>query len=563
MREKLFSLAFAVGVATAMCVGFAYCFPAIFLMLGGSLDQISSICLIVLSIGAAVWGAARLLNKEWWIVLSGVLVLLIVPTLVAGEIIDTSFDGQEYHYYAIEALAHGWNPFYQSFPVSLLSDVVSAPIWNHHYPIGSWMIMALEKAAGVPLEQTKGFALTLLLASALIAAGVLLRIGVAFIPALATGFLAAANPIALAQVFTRMNDGVLASCLLIIVSLAALAVSQRNRAALLAIIPVMILALNLKFSAIPILVAICLFICLAAFALRGMKQAVMAASYLAGIGILGVFVIGYAPYTNNLLNFGHPFYPIMGAEGAYDIMTLNTPQVIESHNSISAFWVSLFSETHQGYGTYPSLKIPFTVSLAEIRAAGGVDTRIAGFGPLFSGVFLLAFTLALISGVRGWNNKKVRGFLIAGAGLFVLALVFPENWWSRYVPQLWLVPISVSIACFLLPEKRIRIAAFALVGLMSLNAGLVLFSSSYLGFNRHLDAMRQVHGLASSGEIYEVDFGAAMARSEIFRNAGVNFSIVPDVIRSDCQSVETISAYGPDREGGTICRMMPTAEQGS
>jgi hypothetical protein len=562
MREKRFSGAFSVGVATAMCVGFAYCFPALFLMLGGSLDQISSICLILLSIGAAVWGAARLLKEEWWIVLSGVLFLLIVPALLAGVIMDTSFDGQEYHYSAIDALANGWNPYYQAFPDSLLSDVVRAPIWSQHYPIGSWMIVALEKAAGVPLEQAKGFALALLLASGLITASVLLRMGVATIPALATGFLAAANPIALAQVFTRMNDGVLASCILIIVSLAALAVSQRNRAAFLAIIPVMILALNLKFSAIPILVAICLFICLAVFALRGMKQAAIAASYLAGIGILGIFAIGYAPYTNNLLNFGHPFYPIMGAGGAYDIMTANTPQVIESHNSIQAFWVSLFSETHQGYGTYPSLKIPFTVSLAEIRAAGGVDTRIAGFGPLFSGVFLLAFTLALISGVRGWANRKARGFLLGGAGLLFLALVFPENWWARYVPQLWLVPISVAIACFLLPEKRIRIAAFALVGVMSLNAGLVLFSSSYLAFSRHLDAMRQAHSLASSGEIYEVDFGTAMARSEVFRNVGVKFSVVTDIVRSDCQSVETISAYGPDREGGTICRLMPTVEQG-
>ncbi|CAN0570814.1 unnamed protein product, partial [Laminaria digitata] len=107
---------FAIGLGAALCVGLAYCFPAIYLILGGSLSQFSSICLIALTIGTSVWAAARLFTTNTWLVLSGVLVLLLVPAIISGAILDTTIDGQEYHFLAIQALANGWNPFYHAAP---------------------------------------------------------------------------------------------------------------------------------------------------------------------------------------------------------------------------------------------------------------------------------------------------------------------------------------------------------------------------------------------------------------------------------------------------------------
>lgn len=560
MRSSLIDLMFAIGLGVALCVSFAYFFPAIYLILGGSLGRISSLALIGLTIGVSVWASSHISGTKRWPVLIGVLALLLFPAAVSGAIIDTTIDGQEYHFLAIQALANGWNPFYQAAPDFPLSDQMSAPIWVDHYPIASWVVMGLEKAAGVPFEQTKGFALSLMIASALIAASVLPRAGVSLVSGLAIGFLAAANPITVAQLFTRMNDGVLASCILIIVSLAVAAICQRKRGALMAILPILVFALNLKFSAVPIFVGICGFICVAAYLTGGQKRAALAAISLAATGIVGIFVIGFAPYTSNILHFGHPFYPIMGGDGVVDIMSRNTPPAIDSASSSLAFWTSLFSHTTQGFELAPSFKIPFTVSVAEIRAAGGPDTRIAGFGPLFSGALFLALVFGIACGFQERSDEKVRAALLVGAALLLLTLVFPENWWARYVPQFWLVPISVAVACFLAKGRWKRMGAYVLIGVMALNAALVLMSSSYQAIKRHQSAMQQVDYLAASGGTYEIDFDLALARSELLEDAGVKFSVVETVTRTDCQSLEEIAGYGPDRQGGTICELLTSVE---
>ena len=560
MRDNLIDLMFAIGLGAALCVSLAYCFPAIYLILGGSLSQFSSICLIALTIGTSVWAAARLFTTNTWLVLSGVLVLLLVPAIISGAILDTTIDGQEYHFLAIQALANGWNPFYHAAPNFPLADQMSLPIWVDHYPIASWMVMGLEKAAGIPYAPAKGFSFTLMVASALIAASVLLRLGVALLPGFAIAGTAAANPITIVQLFTRMNDGVLASCILIIVSLAVAAVCLRRRGAFLMILPLLIFALNLKFSAIPIFFAICGFICVAIYFAKGLRVAAIAAACLAATGIVGIFGIGFAPYTNNILQFGHPFYPIMGADGAWDIMSSNTPPAIEAAGSSSAFWVSLFSHTTQGYAVPPSAKLPFMISIAEIRAAGGPDARVAGFGPFFSGALFLALALGIACFAQARSNIKVRVALLVGAAMLLITLVFPENWWARYVPQFWLVPISVAIACFLAQGKWKRIGAYVLVGVMALNATILLVSSGVQALNRHDDVMRQVENLLASGGTYEIDFGYSLARTDVFDNAGLRYSVVPNVTRTDCQSIEEIAAYGPDRQGGTICRLPSAVE---
>jgi hypothetical protein len=64
MRDSLIDFMFAIGLGAALCVGLAYCFPAIYLILGGSLGQFSSICLIALTIGVSIWASSTVHHKE-------------------------------------------------------------------------------------------------------------------------------------------------------------------------------------------------------------------------------------------------------------------------------------------------------------------------------------------------------------------------------------------------------------------------------------------------------------------------------------------------------------------
>jgi len=555
MRDSLSNISLAVGVATAGSLACIYILTALFFGLGGSLNAISAVLLLIAAIGLNVVTVSRYTQTIWWHVLIGLGLALSVSSVLAGAIIDTSIDGQDYHFFAIQALAEGWNPVYELAPTIAVSDGVQAPIWVDHYPIASWTVMATEMAAGLPLEMAKGLAIAMMLAAALVTAGALMKLGLQIWLSLAVGAIAAGNPVTLMQLFTRMNDGVMASCLLIVIVLAVLAIAHRNRAAFWAILPIMIFALNLKFSAIPIFVAVCACICAAVYFTEGFRPAARQAALLAGAGLIGIFVIGFAPYANNVLNNGHPFYPIMGPDDTRDIMLINTPERIEAAGPFWAFWLSLFSDTMQGYVTQPALKVPFTVSLEELRAAGGPDTRIAGFGPFFSGAFLVSVVLAAIAILKHRDNPKVRAAVLGGVTMLAFTLIFPENWWARYVPQLWLLPIAAALAALWTHQKALHYGALALLGVMSVNAGLVFASSSYGALNRHAEAMDQIQTLAASDASYQIDFEQALSRNVMFSNAGIGFETVADVTREDCLDRSGIAAYGPDRNGGTICQL--------
>ncbi len=71
----------------------------------------------------------------------------------------------------------------------------------------------------------------------------------------------------------------------------------------------------------------------------------------------------------------------MGA-GAADIMKTNTPDFLASMSTPERFLFSLFATTHAGYETLPHLKLPFTVSLAELRPQAPHRIRAsAALGP--------------------------------------------------------------------------------------------------------------------------------------------------------------------------------------
>ena len=545
----------AIGMAGTLSIALTYCFAAIVMMFGGTLTSIVSIIVMLAATGSSLAVVTRYYYGNKYLITAGVLAMLVLSAVCANLLIDTTIDGQNYHFEAIETLRHGWNPFYETAPDMPGYEALTHSIWIQHYPLGSWTVMATQIAAGIPPEAAKGLVIVFFLSSFLLTLGLVLRMGLALLPALLIGAIAAANPVVLAQLFTRMNDGLLASCLLILIVLTGFIVHSKDRVAMLAIAPVMIFALNLKFSAVPILIAFCGFFCAALWITQNLAKARNVGVYLVAAGIAGIFVIGFAPYGNNILGFGHPFFPLMGNADTQDIMTGNTPIFMEEMSPIKAFFFSLFAESHQGYAGEPSLKIPFTTSVEEIRAAGGADTRIAGFGPFFSGGFLIALVLGVLAWQKGREAKHVRGILATSAALLVIAIVFPESWWARYVPHLWLAPVGVALACYFLPKSRYQLASYALIGVLAANAGIVFMASTFLAQQRHAEVTTQIQELAATRDSYIGAFDLALSRVDLFRRAGIDITVVADIDDNECPSAAALAGYGPDRIGGKICRV--------
>ena len=128
--------------------------------------------------------------------------------------------------------------------------------------------------------------------------------------------------------------------------------------------------------------------------------------------------------------------------------------------------MSFFATSSEVHGAEsPTLKIPFAVHLAEIKASLNPELRIAGWGILFSGVSLASLLLYLYT--RGWQVAPEISFLI----LLVLATSFsiPHAWCARFVPQIALLPVLLLVPCLVMRSFNVNLLAKVLGILVLLN----------------------------------------------------------------------------------------------
>ena len=305
-------------------------------------------------------------------------------------------------------------------------------LWPQHYPQAAWLAAAVPIAAGIDMETAKLAPLLLMAAIFVGVFGAAASWRLDWKRSLALGLMTSANPVIIVQLFTRMNDGQLGACFILTALFAALW-SRSPRASLaLAACGAMAYGLNLKFSAIPIFVLLSVSITFVTLASQGRFAALRVSGVLFSVGIVSVLILGAHPYVTNTLRHSHPFYPIMG-QGAVDIMTGMRPAVLSEKGPIPSLVQSYFAVTStafssktMGFDDTQGLKLPFTFRRAELWASGSPDARLAGFGPLFSGVVLFA------AGLGGWiaarNATRPRYIaLTAALGLAVVSLSMPRG----------------------------------------------------------------------------------------------------------------------------------------
>jgi hypothetical protein len=524
---------------------------ALLLLSGGALGRPAA-TLILIAAAALMLALPWATFRTHWRIISASALALAVAALVASLLIyDTSIDGQHYHFQAIYALQHGWNPYWHTGAPPALGEPAS--LWVTHYPKAAWLFDAVLVSAGLPLETTKSLNFVALAASALVVAGLLGKLGLSWPRLAVLTAVAALNPITCAQLFTRMNDGLLASCMLIFIVGVVLWMARDDRKAFWLAAVSMVIALNLKFSAVPVFALFCAAAVVAAFLGRGGRLALSASLSLFLAGVAGLLVLGWSPYVLNLLRFGHPFYPLMGA-GAADIMVENTPEVLAGLSSAGRFLFSLFSESHSGYEAIPSLKLPLSMSLAEIRIAGGPDVRIGGFGPLFSAVIVAAGGVAAMLVVTRERPPHLKWLLYIAGTLLLSVLVMPENWWARYVPQLWLVPWIAAVIALSAKGPWLRRAGWAVAVLMLADVALVTASATGLALKRSFAVSEQLAALEREPGPYCVAAKLAQSRVAIMQERGIDARALPESADLGCAEPIAVAGYGPDREGGRICR---------
>jgi len=447
---------------------------------------------------------------------------------LASAFFDMSWDGLWYHQTAVYQMSHGWNPLRdpQHNFAPHLQD------WVRYYAKGPWYIALALFEMTHRIEWAKaapwmGLAATFL---AVFAAG--LDFGRRRLTAVLIAALVALNPVVTCQLASYLVDGLMISFLACFVAASLRGFLRPSALMNWIALASAVLCINAKQTG---LVYLCFFVAAGGLYVLLKRRDLLGRFVLVQSGaiLLGAVLFGFNPYVTNTVHRGNPFYPWLGsaahpsfAQRGQDPNELyETPKNMVGRSRLVRLSYALFS--HPGPQTFLNgenacLMCPFNVRWNDFSVFRFHEVRLAGFGPLFSGAFLISLFLLGAALVRPGVPREV--VVLLAATVVASLLVSVHTWWARYGPQLWWLPVIAVIAGLAVPGWRAaRWTAGGLAALLLINAmlvGVALFQweiAATRTTHEQMTFLRQQEGVEVNLQYFGEPFG------ERLRAAGVEF----------------------------------------
>ncbi|MCF8467899.1 MAG: hypothetical protein K9G33_10895 [Sneathiella sp.] len=487
--------------------------------------------------------------------IGGFFAILLAWAFATSPFFSPGDDEYGYHILAVWDLAKGWDPF-------------STPhdnIWLDSYPSGYYVLQSYLVSITGLLLSGQSLVVGMMAAVGLLAYGFFAeRISPHLshykqLAALIFALILVANPIVLTQIMTHYVDTplYLFGCALVFFLMSD-AISY-NRLARWSAVSCIVLLINTKTSALyytPLIV-------FGGFVMEFVLQKAEPRffhrlfKYIRSKGIIfgtaitvSVVVIGYKPYVTNTLDHGKLLYP-----STKEIMSYNIPANIVSLPPPVKFFYGLFSET--GETLWPSqfdspifLKVPGTFRLSEFKVLR-FDTRRGGFGPFF-GLAFLASIFAYSGAKLASGNKKLYSWHGDGDGVAAFAIIllgtsifFPEPWWARYVPFVWLSSILFIASSLCLNGKgKALIFLRILQGIALVSFLLCIVAATLGGIRQNIRIYKSTIAVETLKDLPVIEFylerddritidyqstsisNADAVWTKLFKNRGVNTKVM-------------------------------------
>ncbi len=394
----------------------------------------------------------------------GLLLLIMISILLSLQIWDFSYDGRTYHFRAIQALSEGWNPFYLPNLGSFEGFIHDT--WAESYPKANWIFVANNLQLFNNIDASKYINYTLLISSGFIINSFLTKdIKSQFIRFLFI-FPMLINPVAIGQINTLYLDGNLYFLIIIFTITLIKYHDMKNKENLLFLTALTIILLNMKFTAIVFLVVGFLLFLLLEYKksksidLKLIKKIVI-------LFLLGIGLFGYSPYIHNIHYHGHPLYPALGKHQK-NVLLSQTDNDFLKLNRFQKFFYSINAKPTMGKEPMPEItnpvKIIFDINNYDMNC---FDTRINGFGPLYSVTILLTLLGLLYSLYR---KKRINKYFTISIMLILMSFSIPPTWWARLVPMMWAVPIFFSLYFYTKNDKFLKFLSIVIIVILMLNA---------------------------------------------------------------------------------------------
>lgn len=408
-----------------------------------------------------------------------VFIILSVSIFLSGKFFDDSWDGKGYHQSAVIFLKSGWNPIFINIKefVSDFAFKINDLIFIQNYPKFSEVIASnIYKFTGF-IETAK--AVNILSCTALffysyfVFDNYLLRKN-KFTTKLFYAFLTVYNPIVISQIMTFYVDGLL-YCWFMLAFFSIVNIVQTDKITktdLFILFSSLIILVNIKLGGILYSLVILVIFTIYLLLIKDIiKLKIILKSFFISLLISTILLIN--PYIQNIINGNSAFYPLTG-KNKIEILNNSTPKEFHKKSILYKFFISTFARV-DNFDAFSNkkikLKLPFSIQKDELEALEVPDTRICGFGVLWSAIFLFAFFTFLFYRNTDFKSKQI---YFLGISILLTGLVLnPFNWWARYVPQLYFLPLFISIFC--INKVKVKFLAYFIASLIFINSSIVYF----------------------------------------------------------------------------------------
>ena len=437
--------------------------------------------------------------------------VMVMAVAVSAYYFDLSWDGQWYHQTAIYALAQDWNPLTE--PMREFAQ--NTQLWVRHYPKGPWYVAAAIYETTGRIEWGKCPTVLTWAAMGLAMFAVGVEWGLRRRYAAAIALVVALNPVVMSELTTYLVDGIMVGFLTVVLAAVFSGFRRPQPAVVWVGGMAAVVTINAKFTG---LVFLC-FVFAAGGLWCALRRREWLRAYLGWVALtllVGAGVLGYNPYVTNTIHRHHPFYPVLGtpafpsltAQGKEGIELYETPKNLMGRSRFVRLGYAIFGRPgNQPYRNERNAQLmwPFDARPADLFYYRYHETRVAGFGPFFSGALL--YSLGLAAWML-WPPARSRWVPVLVTLTIVSSLLIsPHLWWPRYGPQLWLLPIVPVVFVFWRACSRWALgAAWLLVALLVLNAGIVASVRMAWETKASQTLRRQLTELRESGQGIEIYF---------------------------------------------------------
>ena len=453
MKNKVQRFTYGIGLLLFLFPVTLFSIATLWLMLGFDINAV----LFPLSVIISVVFFYLLLNSEgykkqtvWGILVFAVGLCAILFT-ISGHFFDFSFDGQWYHQDAIILLKNGWNPFYDS---PILDEIASGQNANYIncYPKAPWTISACVYATTGAIEYAKFYQLVLLGASFFLSVHFTLRwFSLSVVSASLLSFVITFSPVVVGQSLSFYVDGQFAVfTLLTLYFICDWITDFEKKVPFILLSLCLIYFINIKFTGL-VYSLVFLFFAFSWVLWKERGKALKMVLKLSVIMTVAIFLFGYCTYPRNILQHGHPFYPIMGKNNeGKEIAAAQYPMNFFGKNRFEKFYLASFAlPNYTAPKTHPSIpKELFTSNVVKASLPyyrNHQPVEMSAMGPLQAELLILLLPLFLLSFLfyrKAW-------IYVLFFGLATSCVIQPECWNYRYVPQLLFIYLLVIIPVLL------------------------------------------------------------------------------------------------------------------